>query len=82
MLEPEAMDTAEEAADYDAMDHSAVNAGFVADFLRPSTALSGGADPRRRHRDRAHPDQPGAGQDSNAGILGMDLARTHAGRGP
>ncbi len=33
VLEPEAMDTSEEAADYDAMDHSAVNARFVADFL-------------------------------------------------
>lgn len=33
-LEPEVMDSAEEASDYDAMDHSAVNAVFVADFLR------------------------------------------------
>lgn len=32
-LEPEVMDTAEEAADYDAMDHSAVNRVFVDDFL-------------------------------------------------
>jgi len=32
-LEPEVMDTAEEAIDYDGMDHSAVNARFVADFL-------------------------------------------------
>lgn len=29
VLEPEAMDTAEEAADYDAMDHSGPNAAFV-----------------------------------------------------
>lgn len=34
VLEPEVMDTAEEARDYDAMDHSAVNRVFVADFLR------------------------------------------------
>jgi ubiquinone/menaquinone biosynthesis C-methylase UbiE len=32
-LEPEVMDTAEEARDYDAMDHGAVNRTFVADFL-------------------------------------------------
>jgi ubiquinone/menaquinone biosynthesis C-methylase UbiE len=33
ILEPEVMDTAEEAHDYDAMDHSQVNRVFVADFL-------------------------------------------------
>jgi ubiquinone/menaquinone biosynthesis C-methylase UbiE len=33
VLETEVMDTAEEARDYDAMDHSAVNRVFVADFL-------------------------------------------------
>ncbi|MBX3398902.1 MAG: class I SAM-dependent methyltransferase [Gemmataceae bacterium] len=33
ILEPEVMDTAEEANDYDAMDHSAVNRVFAADFL-------------------------------------------------
>jgi ubiquinone/menaquinone biosynthesis C-methylase UbiE len=33
ILEPEVMDTAEEARDYDAMDHSTVNRVFVADFL-------------------------------------------------
>lgn len=33
VLEPEAMDSPEEARDYDAMDHQAVNARFVADFL-------------------------------------------------
>jgi ubiquinone/menaquinone biosynthesis C-methylase UbiE len=34
ILEPEVMDTPEEARDYDAMDHSEVNRVFVADFLR------------------------------------------------
>src|SRR5262245_55734458 len=34
ILEPEVMDTPEEAHDYDAMDHSEVNRVFVADFLR------------------------------------------------
>lgn len=33
ILEPEVMDTLEEAADYDAMDHAEVNRRFVADFL-------------------------------------------------
>ncbi len=33
-LEPEVMDTAEEAADYDAMDHAAVNRAFVTDLLQ------------------------------------------------
>ncbi len=32
-LEPEVMESADEARDYDAMDHSAVNDAFVADFL-------------------------------------------------
>jgi ubiquinone/menaquinone biosynthesis C-methylase UbiE len=32
-LEPEAMDTVEDASEYDSMDHSTVNARFVADFL-------------------------------------------------
>jgi ubiquinone/menaquinone biosynthesis C-methylase UbiE len=33
VLEPEVMHSAEEAADYDAMDHAEVNRVFVADFL-------------------------------------------------
>jgi ubiquinone/menaquinone biosynthesis C-methylase UbiE len=38
ILEPEVMDTTEDAREYDAMDHAAVNAIFVDDLL---TALSG-----------------------------------------
>jgi ubiquinone/menaquinone biosynthesis C-methylase UbiE len=34
ILEPEVMDSADEARDYDAMDHSHVNRVFVADFLQ------------------------------------------------
>jgi ubiquinone/menaquinone biosynthesis C-methylase UbiE len=34
VLEPEVMDTPEEARDYDAMDHAAVNRAFVDDFLK------------------------------------------------
>ena len=33
ILEPEVMDTAEEARDYDSMDHSTVNDLFASDFL-------------------------------------------------
>jgi ubiquinone/menaquinone biosynthesis C-methylase UbiE len=33
VLEPEVMDSAEEACDFDAMDHAAVNRVYVADFL-------------------------------------------------
>lgn len=42
VLEPEAMDTPEEAAEYDAMGHSAVNARFVADFLAAHGPCRGG----------------------------------------
>jgi ubiquinone/menaquinone biosynthesis C-methylase UbiE len=38
-LEPEVMDTAEEAADYDAMDHRAVNGAFCIDFLEAAGRL-------------------------------------------
>jgi len=42
VLEPEVMDTSDDARDYDAMDHAAVNRTFVADFL---TALRQAAVP-------------------------------------
>jgi ubiquinone/menaquinone biosynthesis C-methylase UbiE len=45
-LEPEAMDTAEEAREYDAMDHTAVNARFVADLV--AVRQLGRLDLRRR----------------------------------
>jgi tRNA1(Val) A37 N6-methylase TrmN6 len=32
-LEPEVMDSAQDAREYDSMDHAAVNAAFVADFV-------------------------------------------------
>lgn len=47
VLEPEVMDTAEEARDYDAMDHAAVNARFCEDFLRFATH---GGQPALGHR--------------------------------
>jgi ubiquinone/menaquinone biosynthesis C-methylase UbiE len=42
VLEPEAMDTAEDVRQYDAMDHAEVNARFVADFLRAHGPCRGG----------------------------------------
>jgi ubiquinone/menaquinone biosynthesis C-methylase UbiE len=42
VLEPEAMDTAEEVRQYDAMDHSEANARFVADFLHAHGPCGGG----------------------------------------
>src|SRR5262245_43848572 len=42
VLEPEVMDTPEEARAYDAMDHSQVNARFVGDFLAIHGPCRGG----------------------------------------
>jgi ubiquinone/menaquinone biosynthesis C-methylase UbiE len=42
VLEPEAMETGEDVRQYDAMDHSEVNARFVADFLRAHGPCRGG----------------------------------------
>jgi len=42
VLEPEAMETAEEVRQYDAMDHFEVNARFVADFLKVHGPCRGG----------------------------------------
>jgi ubiquinone/menaquinone biosynthesis C-methylase UbiE len=44
VLEPEVMDTALEAADYDTMDHSQVNRVFAADFLAALAAAGLAAD--------------------------------------
>jgi ubiquinone/menaquinone biosynthesis C-methylase UbiE len=42
VLEPEAMDTPDEARDYDLMDHAEVNARFVAEFLAAHGPSRGG----------------------------------------
>jgi ubiquinone/menaquinone biosynthesis C-methylase UbiE len=42
VLEPEAMETAEDVRQYDAMDHVEVNARFVADFLETHGSCGGG----------------------------------------
>jgi len=48
VLEPEAMDTAEEAREYDLMDHTTVNARFVTDVLEATARLGRRQDLRRR----------------------------------
>ena len=74
VLEPEAMDTPEEARDYDAMDHAAVNARFVADFLaahgpcRGGEILDVGTGTARIPISLAE-------AEGGANILGIDLAR-------
>lgn len=74
VLEPEAMDTPDEAREYDAMDHAAVNAAFVADFLaahgpcRGGAILDVGTGPARIPIALARADE-------KAPILGIDLAR-------
>jgi ubiquinone/menaquinone biosynthesis C-methylase UbiE len=49
-LEPEVMDTEQEARDYDAMDHAEVNARFCADLLATGALLVHGARARRPAR--------------------------------
>lgn len=73
VLEPEAMDTPDEARDYDAMDHAAVNARFVADFLdahgpcRGGEILDVGTGPARIPICLCR-------ADAKARVLGVDLA--------
>jgi ubiquinone/menaquinone biosynthesis C-methylase UbiE len=72
-LEPEAMDTPEEARDYDAMDHATVNARFVAEFLdahgpcRGGELLDVGTGPARIPIALCRADR-------SARVLGIDLA--------
>lgn len=73
VLEPEVMDTLEEARDYDRMDHGAVNARFVADFLlahgpcRGGEVLDVGTGPGRIPVALCR-------ADPNARVLGIDLS--------
>jgi ubiquinone/menaquinone biosynthesis C-methylase UbiE len=75
VLEPEAMETPEEANDYDLMDHSEVNARFVADFLsahgpcRGGEILDVGTGPARIPIALCR-------ADSKARVLGIDLAES------
>src|ERR1051325_11092068 len=44
VLEPEVMDSLDEAIDYDAMDHAEVNRLFVADFLQAAGRMAADAE--------------------------------------
>ena len=74
VLEPEAMDTLDEAREYDAMDHSPTNTAFVGAFLaahgpcRGGAVLDVGTGPARIPIALAR-------ADARAPILGIDLAR-------
>lgn len=57
-LEPEVMDTADDAREYDAMDHAAVNAVFVDDLLAAMSDWSQGGWGRADHRKAAVPSSP------------------------
>ena len=77
VLEPEAMETIDEVRQYDAMDHSEVNARVRRRFPGRSRALPRRRDPRRRHRHGADPDRAGPA-DSQARVLALDPLREHA----
>ena len=71
ILEPELMDTAEDAHEYDAMDHSIVNAQFVTDLLQVLTDWS-------RQRDhlggwgRGEAEPPDTGTGGSSALRGLD----------
>ena len=73
VLEAEVMDKPEEARDYDAMDHAAVNARFVADFqaahgpMRGGEVIDIGTGPARQPILLCRADR-------NARVLGVDLS--------
>jgi ubiquinone/menaquinone biosynthesis C-methylase UbiE len=73
VLEPEVMDSPEEARDYDAMDHSQVNRVFVADFLafgcRPGWVLDVGTGTAQIPIELCR-------QNEVLQVLGVDLAET------
>ena len=73
VLEPEAMETPEEVRQYDAMDHSAVNARFVEDFLAAHGPCRGGDVLDVGTGTATDPDRTGAGR-CKASVLALDLS--------
>ena len=79
ILEPESMDGPEEVAQYDAMDHRAVNDAFVADFLAAHGPCRGG-EILDVGTGTARIPIALARADSNARVVGFDLAPAMLGR--
>ena len=75
VLEPEAMETAEDVRQYDAMDHSEVNARFVDDFLAAHGPCRGG-EILDVGTGTARIPIALAGADSQARVLALDLSET------
>ena len=75
VLEPEAMETAEEVRQYDAMDHSVVNSRFVDDFLAAHGPCRGG-EILDVGTGTARIPIALAGADSQARVLALDLSET------
>jgi ubiquinone/menaquinone biosynthesis C-methylase UbiE len=76
VLEPEVMDSAHEARDYDAMDHAFVNRRFVADFLaaRRTAGLPAAAEVLDLGTGTAQIPIELCGQEPKARVLAIDLA--------
>jgi ubiquinone/menaquinone biosynthesis C-methylase UbiE len=75
VLEPEAMETADEVRQYDAMDHSQVNSRFVSDFLSAHGACEGG-EILDIGTGTARIPIALAGADGRARVLALDLSET------
>ena len=75
VLEPEAMETAEEVRQYDAMDHSTVNSRFVSDFLAAHGPCRGG-EILDVGTGTARIPIALAGADNQARVLALDLSET------
>jgi len=75
MLEPEAMDTAEDVRQYDAMDHAEVNSRFVSDFLSVHGPCRGG-NIIDVGTGTARIPIALAGADGQARVLALDLSET------
>jgi ubiquinone/menaquinone biosynthesis C-methylase UbiE len=69
VLEPEVMDSPQEAADYDAMDHATVNGVFAADFLAAALAAN---------VDLAEPTAEVLDLGTGTAQIPIELARRHA----
>lgn len=78
VLEPEVMDSSDDAADYDAMDHGEVNRRFVADFLvaRAAAGVRSQAEVLDLGTGTAQIPIELARQDSSVHVLAVDLAES------